>query len=51
MLDIQSVMGYELIFDNVLRAELRGGLRAKLMRGCVGRAAGQITALQCSPSG
>ena len=42
MLDIQFVMGCGLTFDKLLRDELRGGLRAKLMHG--GYVAGQITA-------
>ena len=33
MLDIQSIMGCGLTFDKLLWAELRGRLRAKLMRG------------------
>ena len=32
MLYIQSVMGCGLIFDKILRDELRGGLLAKLLR-------------------
>ena len=54
MLSVQSVVGCRLTFDKLLRAELRGGLRAKLLQGGAGRggagpggagrAAGQVTA-------
>ena len=37
MLSVQSVIGCRLTFDKLLRAELRGGLRAKLLRGRSGR--------------
>ena len=54
MLPVQSVIGCRLTFDKLLRSELRGGLRAKLLRGGAVRAkllrggavraAGQVTA-------
>ena len=44
MLSVQSVIGGRLTFETLLRAELRGGLRAKLLRGGAVRTAGQITA-------
>ena len=44
MLSFQSVIGCRLTFEKLLRAELRGGLRAKLLRDGAVRAASQITA-------
>ena len=46
MSSVQSVISCRLTFDKLLRAELRGGLRAKLPRGGAVRAAGQVTAGQ-----
>ena len=44
MLFVQSVIGCRLTFEKLLLAELRGGLRAKLLRGGAVRAAGQVIA-------
>ena len=44
MLSVQSARGCWLTFEKLLRAELRGGLPAKLLWGEAVRAAGQITA-------
>ena len=40
MLSVQSVIGCRLTFKKILRAELRGGLRAKLLRSGVGCGSG-----------
>ena len=44
MLSVESVIGCRLTFEKLLRAELRGELRAKLLRGGAVRAVGQVTA-------